>query len=156
MGMHSSIVDKIYLGDQFPGFSPVAGSLKVILRDILAKGTYVNIPSNLQGSFHMGDERHWNKPVPPETVKLFKHIAKTHDKHIKSCPLARPSKNPHTFMNLAKCGEAFGGHYADFLRQYKNKRCPYTSLLGWMKSDDPACEAFRKGKGRYPWKKQGG
>lgn len=51
--MHWSIINNVYLGEQFPGYSPWAFSLLVILRDILAKGSYAVIQSTVRGTFHL-------------------------------------------------------------------------------------------------------
>ena len=118
--MHSSIVDQVYMGKQFPAYAPIACSLKTILTEILAKDTFARIPSNKDGTFHVGDDRNWKQE---EEANITQYITRRRKKDISDSPCKQKNwKNPYTLMNLANSGRAFSERYPEYVAEMKEKR----------------------------------
>jgi len=168
--IHSRILNKVQLGDQFAGYPAWAASLKLVLKDILSKGSYKTIESTPKGTFHLGDEKNWDTRekmiggnMNPEQDFLFQNYQSDMNdcplrrlKHIKTASVEVP--NAPTLINLVNCGLAFRTHYQDFLREVDGGICDYNWNAGgfqeWTQSKEGVhvgCDAFRLGLAPYPW-----
>ena len=164
--IHSSIVGKVFLGNQFPGFPAWAKALQIILRDILAQDTYKMIPSTPNATFHLGDDKAWKSKrsedgdarrttttEDDEAVSFRALITSQLKRNIQDCPIKRTIHNTLSGLNMASCGLVFREHYPEFLAQLSAGICPYhPGREGWAPSQHKGCEAFRLGMGPYPFK----
>lgn len=145
---------------------PRAATLKIILRDILARGQYKIIESSPRGTFHLGNDASWKqkggasqeeekkkgqKRRDATEERRMDRLQKHYQKAIDRCPIQREMFNSHVVLNHAMCGLAFRKHYSMFLRQTNAGNCRYNWLYGWYHSRDASCVEFILGKGRYPW-----
>lgn len=154
--MHSTIVRKVNLGYQFPGYPAWAATLKVILRDILARGEYRIIQSSPRGTFHIGDDKGWKSALSNKEARQLKMLEHYYRKAIDVCPIQRKLYNTLTALNHAMCGMVFHEHYETFLKQTQAGNCRYNWAYGWYHSRDKSCVNFILGKGRYPWENDWG
>ena len=115
--IHSAIAEKIRLGDQFAGYPAWAGSLKIILKDILTNHTYTLIHSNPHGTFHIGNDKEWFHQEEEDTAKdpvndkVIAFLQENYREEIADCPIQRVITNVHTAVNLIHCGIVFQKHY---------------------------------------------
>jgi hypothetical protein len=58
--MSSTVLNRITFGDMFLGRSPWGMNLNLFLQ--IMADSYINIESNPNGTFHLGDEKRWMKP----------------------------------------------------------------------------------------------
>ena len=58
--MSSSVLKRVTFGDMFLGRSPWGMNVHLMLQ--IMADSYVNIKSNSNGTFHLGDEKRWMKP----------------------------------------------------------------------------------------------
>lgn len=118
--MHSSVLKRFDLRELFAGHPPW-GSVVHMMMMIMARN-YTNIPSNVNGTFHLGDD---NSKWMPKGVganqqqqQQFPEITSQKEK-IEICPVQPFGNHPYSILNTINCAKWFQHD-----RIYKNHTIP--------------------------------
>jgi hypothetical protein len=103
--IHSSVLVRFHFGDLFLGFPPWGNKVHVIL-SIMADN-YINIPSNIHGTFHLGNDKTWetpsNKALNVNTMSREQRFVKQH-----FCPGgSKDLQSDYYTQNKINCGYLF-------------------------------------------------
>ena len=174
--IHSSIVKKIHLGEQFMGVPAWSSSLKIILKDILAKGNFKTIESHPMGTLYLegidnnDHEKLWaGGSIHYPMTNTTRLINDRFQDHLLDCPVRLdkylPTANPEVLLiNHMNCGKAFRKHYVEFLEEVDRRICEYgwgnNGFFAWKQPVNETlihagCDAHRMGLGPYPWNTTG-
>jgi len=119
--LHSSVIDRVHLGNQFAGYPAWARYLKLVLERSIARDTYEIIPSSPNGTFHLGNDRNWEKGNGSENNStkadpMLNFVMETYRNEIAACPKDNPIiNNVQTSLNFVSCGVAFREHYPELV-----------------------------------------
>lgn len=119
---HSSVLRRIHFGDFFVGFPPFGANVHLALQ-IMAPN-YVNLASNPNGTFHLGNDRDWqildaDPNIVTNSTDQSKQQSVTHsdefwakfqgDLHyLEWCPISNhPPPNEYAMQNSINCGKWF-------------------------------------------------
>jgi len=109
--IHSSIVDRVRLGNLFAGYPPWGSVLAKILKIVTpGSGLYTNIQSNPNATFHLGDRGTWSKKKLSSS-SVLEILESVHNADIEDCPKPLFSEDPYTYVNTANCGRIFREEY---------------------------------------------
>jgi len=118
--IHSSIIDKIFLGKMFAGFPPWGGALSIILKKIVARDSYTGVSSSPNATFHLGGQGAWSKKKDNDKVVLD-YIKEIFREDIQACPKTISPHEPYTLMNAANCGRVFREFYNATVKKPQGK-----------------------------------
>jgi hypothetical protein len=110
--IHSSVIDQISLGTMYAGFPPWGSALTILLKDVVARNSYMHVQSNPNATFHLGDKGTWSTKKKGETAQaVLKYIKQRYKEDLADCPKPIFAEDPHTVMNSANCGRVFREDY---------------------------------------------
>jgi hypothetical protein len=102
--VHTTALQRFDLRDMFAGHPPWGTAMNAVLR-IMARN-YTNIHSNVNGTFHLGDDHSkWSKPKKKQKV-VFADI-ENQINIIQECPAPTFGSHPYTLLNTINCGKSF-------------------------------------------------
>jgi hypothetical protein len=115
--VRSTVLQRFHLGDMFAGHPPWGTAMHSVLR-IMARN-YTNIPSNMNGTFHLGnDQSKWLPRVKNKQKVNFADI-QNRINIAEECPIQTFGSHPYTLLNTINCGTWF--HHDRF---HKNHTIP--------------------------------
>lgn len=100
--MRSSVLARVRFGDMFIGYPPWGSNVHVALQ--VMAFNYTNIDSNINGTFHIGNEMEWASQSRPNDVK--EAIRKVRN-ITRECPSKSIASSMHMLMNTVNCGRWF-------------------------------------------------
>lgn len=119
--IHSSVLKAINLGEMFAGYPPWGSVFHQVLK-VMALN-YTNFESNVQGTFHLGDDgSKWKK----SNTALSTELKEKYSDDVKRCPKKIFGDHPYTYLNTANCGKWFRSD-----RLLKNQSIPSFVQLGY-------------------------
>lgn len=122
--MHSSVLRRFHLGDMFAGHPPWGTAMHITLKILARK--YINIPSNINGTFHLGNDRsNWFPKGKEKQQESFSDIDKQMNM-IDECPAKSFGNHPYTLLNTINCGKWFR-----YNRFYDNHTIPSFVQAGY-------------------------
>lgn len=118
--MHSSVLKRFQLGEMFAGHPPWGSVVHMMLR-IMARN-YTNIPSNVNGTFHLGEDTSRWMPkgggAQQQQHQQFQEITSQRAK-IDGCPIQLFGNHPYSILNTINCANWF-----QYDRLYNNHTIP--------------------------------
>ncbi|KAG7355509.1 hypothetical protein IV203_000195 [Nitzschia inconspicua] len=124
--MHSSVLQRFHLGEMFAGHPPWGTAMHMTLR--IMSRNYTNISSNVNGTFHFGNDRsNWLPKGANQHQETFPEIEKQMHR-IGECPVQRFGDHPYTYLNTINCGKWFR-----YNRFYDNHTIPNFVKHGYEK-----------------------
>jgi hypothetical protein len=98
--IHSSVLKRVNFGNMFLGHPPWGANLHLSLK--IMANNYSNFGSNVNGTFHLGDDKSsWAKQQRITTRR--EDATET----IKYCPVKNPPTDNFSYQNILNCGQWF-------------------------------------------------